>query len=270
MSTEPIITIRKSTHDLAILIAGNVYATQLPEETERYFLENKGEVIPAILRGFVIQKEVKVEISTPQPPNLTNTGHTFADWLTARERVHDFLTGEAINLRGMFMVPNDLLTRTDIIPVFRPAGATNRVAMDWKVKLGMCASYEETNVMEYKNSKGPQVFKLYYINKSVRPDEDTLGEKAMSPDQLVATGKNWLNLYGWSDADNLYSLITGTHLDSGETWTWFPNDRLSGGLDVAHGCWNMSTAQARFGWFYRDGCTPDIGARVAIPLSLRT
>jgi len=205
------------------------------------------------------------------PPDLRNTGQTFGDWLVAREKLHLFLTGETVVLRDMFAIPDELLSRTDIIPVFRPAGATNRMAMNWQTKLGMNSAYEESpGVDEYKNAGGPEQPELSYISRSVRPDEDTLGKNARSPDQLIAIkGKKWLNLYGWSDANNLHFLITGEYLDSGDTWTWFPEDRLQGDGEVACGRWYSGNAQAGFCWGRRRSCRPSIGARVAIPIPLK-
>lgn len=202
-------------------------------------------------------------------PDLTTTAPTFGDWLTAREKLHLFLTGETVNLREMFIIPDEILSRTDIMPIFRPAGATYRMAMDWKVKLGM-ASYEEVDVMNYIEANGSQVPELYYINRSIEPDTNTLGDHAKSPDDLIKMSNTiWTNLYGWSDADNLHYLITGNHLDSGKAWTWFPNDRLPGDEGVASGYWSLSFARAWFYWCYRYCRFQDVGARVATSLPLR-
>jgi hypothetical protein len=168
----------------------------------------------------------------------------------------------------MFAVSDELLTRTDIMPFFRPAGATNRIALDWKVKLGMKKSFEELDVMDYMNSDGSNVPQLKYINKSIRPDEDTLGKNAKSPGVLFNVGKIWTGLYGWSDADNLHFLITGIHLDSNETWTWFPSDWSRSGARVLRCRWSAIENRARFSWDYCQSRCPLIGARSeeAIPL----
>ena len=123
-----------------------------------------------------------METSKPTPPPpllLTSTGHTFGEWLKAREKMHKWLTGEEVDLLEMFVVDEVTLIRTDIVPIFRPANATNRMAVNWKKKLGIPV-WEEVNVMEYKNSKGPKVPELCSIAKSPRPDENTLGEHAKS------------------------------------------------------------------------------------------
>jgi hypothetical protein len=134
----------------------------------------------------------------------------------------------------------------------------------------MKPSYEDQNVMKYSNSSRLQVPELYYINRSVTPDANTLGDNSMSPDKLIEVRDTlWTNLYGWSDADNLHFLITGNHLDSGETQTYFPNDRLSCNTEVVRGDWNVNSAQAEFFLGYCDFCHPNIGARVARGFELR-
>jgi hypothetical protein len=205
----------------------------------------------------------------PQPPDLSKTGATFGDWLAAREQLHLFLTGEKVVLRDLFEIPDYVLARNDIMPVFRPAGANNRTALDWKVKLGFQPSYEKVDVMKYINSAGPKVPELYYIHRSIRPDENTLGNYAKSPDQLFATKPLWTGLYGWSDADNLYYLIKGIHLDSVDTLSWFPDDRLLCGRHVAYASWPVRGIQAGFGWSVCDSFNRCHGARLAKPLSLK-
>lgn len=262
--------------DLAGMITANIHL--IPANSLDYYLSNRTEIPEALLRtGFVIPEqeskktEAMVEIHEEKSSTLilTPINQTFPDWLKAREEIHKFLTGETVILRDMFAMDDELLARTDIMPTFRPAGATNRMALDWKVKLGMNKSYEETNVMKYKNSEGPAVPELCFINRSVTPDKDTLGKKAKSPDQLLAVPNSlWTNLYGWSDADNLHFLILGVHLDSGETVNWFPDDRLPAG-NVAYGYWFVSDVRAEFLWYGSSFVYPSVGARLANSVPLR-
>src|SRR3989338_525746 len=211
----------------------------------------------------------EIEVTDPPRiivPNLRSTYPTLAEWLEAREELHKFFTGQSVILRDMFALTDEQLARTDLIPVFRPSGATNRLAVDWKKKLGVDV-YEETDVMKYKNSVGPKTPELYLISRSLRPDADTLGDNANTPDQLIQVpNKLWLNLYGWADADTLHFAITGEHLDP-KTWTWFPNDRLPDG-GVASGYWGGAGGCLR--WRYAGGCGSYGGARAAVPVSLKT
>ena len=206
------------------------------------------------------------------PLILTPASPTFGNWLEMREELHKFLTGETVILRDMFTMNDEVLARTDIMPFFRPANATNRMAVDWKKKLGI-AVWEETDVMKYKNSKGPKVPELGFISRSVRPDADTLGKNAKSPNDLIKVKlqklQAWLNLYGWCDAGNLHFKIINKHLDSGETLCWFPEDRLPGGR-VARGFWRADDGEAELSWFRADDCYPRLGARLAEFLPLKT
>ncbi|MBI1975319.1 MAG: hypothetical protein HYS57_03090 [Parcubacteria group bacterium] len=169
----------------------------------------------------------------------------------------------------MFALTDEELASTSLMPAFRPAGATNRMAIDWKKKIGEIEPYEEMDVMRYKNSKGMREPELYLVNRSIRPDEDTLGDNAKSPDGLIQVeGKLWIGLYGWCDADTLHAAITVKHLDP-ETWCWFPEDRLPDGR-VAYG--DSLDGQAGLYWFRAGYCLPAFGARSAkkVPLKPKT
>jgi hypothetical protein len=258
--------------DLAVMIGANI-RTLTPEAVAHYLSPgHRAEIPDALRRGFVVPKMGKVgraKASTIKVPNLSSTGQTFRDWIKAREKLHRFLTGETVNLLDMFDVPRELLARTNIMPVFRPAAVTNRMAIDWKIRLGMPEPYEETDVMKYENSEGPEVPTLGFVSRLVRPHNSTLGVHAKSSTDLlkVKMDKNqkWLNLYGWSDADNLHFLITRQHLDP-ETWNWSPEDQLPDG-GVAH-CSSRGD-RSQFAWDYEDYCDSRIGARLATFFSLK-
>ena len=211
------------------------------------------------------------QIDLPQVviPNLRKTGQTLADWLKARETLHTFFTGETIVLTDNFAFTEEELASTTLMPAFRSAGATNRMAVDWKKKMGETVPHEEVDVMGYKNSGGPEEPELYLLNRSLRPDEDTLGDSSKSPDGLIQVpNKLWIGLYSWSDADTLHAAITGKHLDP-ETRCWFPEDRLPGG-GVARG--GSRAGQAGFFWGYAGRCDSYCGARSAkrVPLKPQT
>lgn len=228
------------------------------------------EHLQAAVEGkFVAGQKQKVVISKPKLVilSLLSTPPTLADWLKAREELHQFFTGEKVILRDIFSLTDEQLASTTLMPALRPAGATNRMAVEWKIKMGENKPYEEIDVIKYSRSKGPKNHELLLINRSVKPDADTLGDHAKSPDDLIQVkGKLWLNLFGWCDADTLHAAITGKHLDP-ETWTWFPNDRLPGG-GVANGCWSPDRRQVCLGWGYAAGRHSSYGARVAILVPL--
>lgn len=233
------------------------------------------KAIEAIFNPQPASQETVTEIEQPKetPPFLLlPASPTFGNWLKMREELHKFLTDESVILRDMFTMNDEVLARTDIMPFFRPAGATNRMAVDWKKKLGIVV-WEETDVMNYKNSKGPKIPELGFISRSVRPDADTLGKNAKYPNDIIKVKlqklQAWLNLYGWCDADNLHFKILGEHLDSGETFCWFPEDRLPDG-SVACGGWYAGRGEARLHWLRTVSCGPGFGARLAEFLPLKT
>lgn len=212
-----------------------------------------------------------VEVTEPQIiiPNLFSTLPTLGDWLKAREELHKFFTRETIILRDLFSLTDEQLASITLMPAFRPAGATNRMAVEWKLKMGERKPDEKVDVMQYSGSKGPKQSELYLINRSITPDADTLGNNAKTPNELVAMkNKLWLGLFGWCDASTLHAIITGEHLDL-ETWTWFPNDRLLDGR-VARGYWCPGGRRVYLYWRFAGYCYPSDGARSAISVPLTT
>lgn len=209
-----------------------------------------------------VKAEVTVEIAEPSIiiPTFRSTGPTLAEWLKAREELHKFFTGETIVLTDLFALTPEELASATLMPAFRPAGATNRQAVDWKLKIGETTPFEEVDVMKYKNSNGSKEHELYLLNRSTEPDTDTLGKNAKSPNNLILVkDKLWIGLFLWADADTLHRAITGSPLDP-NTWCWFPHDRLPGGK-VA--CGYSGGGRSQFSWYYAVSCYPNYGARSA-------
>lgn len=253
MPTEPI---RKTTLDFALLIAGQVHAAQLPEDVEAYFLRNKDQVTLALTRGFVLPgQETLAVITTPE--------QTLDWWLTKTEEFSKKHLGVEINLRERFAIPAELPWGS-VIPVFDPGSLTNRDAIE-KALTGLKLNvYEEVDVMKYAGSEASKEPTLYFIENSVRPNSDTMN---MSPDDLRATTKNFVCLRGYALAMAVYHFATGKYLDP-ETFTWFPEDRLSDGC-VAYGYWYRSDSKVWFDWRNPDSRCSSGGARVAMPVPLR-
>ncbi len=222
--------------------------------------------------GEFVGNEAKSTVGIAEPqiiiPNLRSIAPTLADWLKAREELHKFFTGETIILRDIFAFEEADLDRTDIMPAFRPAGATNRDVVDWKKKLGVVV-YEEADVMKYSGSTGSKESELLLVNRSLCPDDDTLDDNAKTPDQLIQVpNRLWLHLFDWCDADNIHFVVTDEHLDL-QTWTWFPHDRLPGGA-VACGGWGPVNRGVYLYWGcrgYRGGL---YGARSTKKVPLKT
>ncbi len=254
MPTEP--TIRKSTHDLALLIAGQVHIAQLSEDVETYFLKNKHMVAPALVRSFVLPGQ---EI----PAVVATTVQDLDWWLAKTEEFSKKHLGIEVNLRERFAIPAEL-PWTSVIPVFDPGNLTNRDVVKKALKSLKLDVYEETDVMKYAGSEAGKEPTLHFIENSVRPNQDTMN---MSPNQLRETNKSYLRLRGYGLAMALYHFATGDYLDP-ETFTWFPEDRLSDG-HVARGYWRPADRWVRFDWRGPDGRNSYSGARVAMPVSLK-
>lgn len=260
MPTEPMI--RKSTHDLALLIASNLRAAQLPEYVERHFLDNKEEVVLAICRGFVLPQQVAtlVETVAPTPIPVVTEVHDLNWWIAKTEKFTKKHFGVSIILRERFAIPAELEGK-NVIPVFDPGHLTNRMVVDQALKGFGLAVYEEADVMRYKGSEQSDAPTLHFIDDSVTPDADTMG---LSPNDLRKTKKSYLRLRGYGLAFAVYHFTTGKYLDP-ETFTWFPEDRLSDGR-VANGYWSPGSRKVRFYWRFSDNRDSRSGGRVAIPV----
>jgi hypothetical protein len=255
MSTEP--TIRKSTHDLAMLIASQVHAAQLPEDVERHYLKHKGEIATALNRGFILPElEPPTQIITPPTTIEIVEEHDLDWWLAKAQEFAKLRFGVDVDLRKRFVISTQLLWQ-NAIPVFDPGNLTNREMVDKVLKASSLSVYEEADVMNYTGSEADQGPTLHFIENSVRPNTDTMNK---SPNQLRATGANYLRMRGYGLAFALYKFAMGKHLDP-ETFTWFPEDRLPGG-NVACGCWYGG--KVRFCWYSPDYRYSYSGARMAV------
>ena len=167
-----------------------------------------------------------------------------------------------VDLRKRFAIPT-ILPWKNVIPVFDPGIITNRDMVKRALRSQKLAVYEEADVMNYSGaqaSKGPA---LYLIENSIRPNDGTMG---MSPDQLVRTGEPYLRLRGYGLAFAIRFFAKKDYLDP-ETFTWFPQDRLSGG-EVASGRWHPASRGVRFCWSGPGRWNSGGGARVAISVPL--
>lgn len=243
--------IEKTSHDLALAVAANVVTCGLPSEVSEHYLANKHLIPEAILRGFTLTAPAAVEVT-----------QDLDWWLTKTEEFTKKFLGVEVDLRDRFAIPADLPWKS-VIPVFEPGKLTNRKAVQKAIKDSGLAVWEEVDVMKYSGSEANNEPTLHFVQKSIRPDEDTMG---MSPDQLVVTGRNWLDLRGYTLAFSIYHFATGEYLDP-QTFTWFPNTRLSSGR-VASGDWSPDDREVRF-LSAGPGSRSDYGgSRLAIPATL--
>ncbi len=182
-------------------------------------------------------------------------------WIAKAQEFAKEHLGVDIDLRAKFDIPAGLPWE-DAIPVFDPGTLSNRDAFKLLKKLGL-NPWEETDVMKYAGSEKSGKPTLHFIQNSKKPDEDTMD---LSPNDLRKTGKSYLRLRGYALAMAVYNFATGEHLDP-ETFTWFPEDRLSGG-SVAYGYWRPDYRGVRFYWTCPDSRHSRSGARVAMSVTL--
>ncbi len=259
MITEP--TVRKSTHDLALLIPSSVRVANLSPEVEAFFLANKDQIPEALRRGFVLP-----EIT---PPLLTPPFKTISTdldwWLATAEEFAQSHFRVTVNLLQMFVIPMEL-PWPSAIPIFDPGTLTNRKMFNLLKKLGL-NPWEEADVMRYSGCQAGGLPHLHLIENSIKPDADTLTSPGQSPDDLLQKGKPYLRLRGYGLASALFFSAKRELLDI-ETWTWFPNDRLAEGR-VARGGWDSKyDGHLRFSWNDPGTRNPFCGARVAISCPL--
>ena len=204
-------------------------------------------------------------VPPPNPPTtpmvFKTTGTDLDKWLDEAEKFAKDHLGVEVKLRKRFAIPKTLPWKS-AIPVFDPGNLTNRAMFKLLNKLGL-NPWEEMDVMQYSGSKASGAPTLHLIQNSVRPDEDTMG---MSPDQLVATQKSWIELRGYGLAFGLHHVVTNEYLDP-QTFTWFPGNRLRS-VRVARGYWDAGARQVRFLWYYSFVLNPDGGARLAMSVPL--
>lgn len=258
---EPLV--RKSTHDLAILIASQVTSVNLTEEVERHFLAQKQEVPIALQRGFVLPSAI---IPSAVPVEMAGYPIEETDcfvWLSHMEQFAEKYFGMKVPLRNMFQFPARLPWK-QILPVFNP-GLTNREMVDKAfVSRKLVTPYESVDVMKYSGS-GARAPGLYLTERSARPTPATMG----LPPKFA---KHWfagrqtvpLDLCGYGIGTSLCHEVEKQFFDP-ETWTWFPENTLSGGA-VAYGLCRPGDGRVEFRCGDSDGGGGRFGFREAISL----
>lgn len=176
------------------------------------------------------------------------------------------ILGTDVDLRAMFNIPTNIPWK-NVMLVFDP-GLDNREAVEKAIVHQGIGKYEVGDVMEYLGSAGLDKPTLHLIENSITPTADTLGDQAKSPDQLNVDGRSYLDLRNYVLAFGQRYFGFKDYLDE-TTWTWFPNNRLSGG-EVAGGLWDPRCRKVWFRWCGFGYVRPDYGARLAIPVSLKS
>jgi len=188
-------------------------------------------------------------------------------WLDHMEQFAERCFGMKVALRKMFLFPSQLPWK-QVLPIFKP-GLTNREMVDKVfVSRKLITPYELVDVMKYSSS-GASASRLYLTERSMKPTLATMG----LPPKFA---KHWfagrqtapLNLCGYGIGTSLCYEIEKQFLDP-ETWTWFPENTLSGG-DVAYGGCLPGLALVGFLCFDSSYEDDDFGFREVICLKPKT
>jgi hypothetical protein len=179
--------------------------------------------------------------------------------IVASEKFAKEVLGAEVNLRERFDFPT-MIPWENVLVIFDP-GLNNRQVVEKSLQSQKLKVYEESLVEQYSGSEPSAQPTVHIIENCLRPTKDTMG---MSPNQLRADGRPYLSLRGYALAFGLRFSVSKDHLDK-ETWTWFPENRLSSGK-VALGRWypNPVVREVRFGWGSPDYSPSGIGARLAM------
>ena len=229
---EPLV--RKSTHDLAILIAGQVASANLSEEVERYFLAQKQEVPLVLQQCFVLPGTFTLSVMPVEMAGYPFKETDCMEWLDHMEQFAERCFGMKVSLRKIFRFPARLPWKK-ILPIYNP-GLTNREMVDKAfVSRKLVAPYEAVDVMKYFGSVA-NVPGLYLTERSAKPTPATMG----LPPKFV---KHWfagrqtvpLNLCNYGIGTSLCHKVENQFLDP-VTWTWFPENTLTDGNVAGGGC----------------------------------
>lgn len=217
---------------------------------------------------WVPDKVARTETSVSPTPRPS---FAFADTnaLKAIKEAEDFAEkhfGHRPDLRKQFTMPKVLPWKI-VIAVYDPGTLTHRQAMDQALKAQpkLKTVFEEQDLMDYKDAKASGKPTLRFIERSTQPTPDTMN---LTADEMVATGRVFLDLRGYIIAFGMYHKVTGHFLDP-ETWTRFPTSRLPGGY-VADGRWGPGSSEVRFYWDYAGHRSSRIGGREAVECALAT
>ncbi len=258
----------KRAYNLGLKAVPNFEA--LNEDQISYYEAHLDELPEAICRGFILpgqplQRTEAARIPTLPPPSIFKVEDTdFGMWLDKAEEFAKKYSGVEVKLRDLFVIPA-VLPWKSTIPVFDPGTLTNRDMVKMALEGQKLRVFEEVDVMKYTGSGDNKAPTLHLIENSVPPNQGTMN---MSPDELRETGKPFLTLRGYGLGFSLHYFVTGQYLDT-QTWTWFPENRLSYGK-VADGDWRPEDRRVRFSWDYAYDRSSNYGARLAIPVPLKT
>ena len=268
MSTEP--SIRKSTHDFAMLVAGQASSAGLSEEVECHSLAQKHEVTPAFKRGFLLP-------GTLPPPavSVEVAGYPIEEtdcivWLSHAEQFVEQYFGMKVNLREMFPLPTRLPWK-QILPIFDPVELNNRQMVDKALKAQGLNVWEGTKVEEFTGATAG-ASKLYLIERTAKPVPATMGLPPKYARHWFSGRQTLpLHLRGYGIGTGLLYKVEKQFLDpQAATASWFPENTFPAGGGVAYGFYDPDYRKVHFLRSAAGDGDADYGFREAIVLSLHT
>ncbi|MCX6716166.1 MAG: hypothetical protein NT077_04100 [Candidatus Taylorbacteria bacterium] len=248
----------------ALAIRRQFVSHGVPDVIVQYLVEKKNhpwwnhidELVPTL-----------VAVETAKPVLFKAEDTNLVEAIRSTESFARKYFGAEINqLAKTFAWPVELPWK-NVMVIFDP-GFDNRQAVERAIKDQGLAKWEEEDVMKYSGAAALPRPTFRIIENSIRPNEDTLGDKAKSPNQLNAGSRFYLDLRGYILAFGLVHFVSKDYLDSG-TWTWFPRSRLPWGR-VAAGRWDPDDSRILFRWSGSGNIDPYFGARLAIPVPPKT
>lgn len=230
-TTEPLI--RKSTHDFALLVAGQIHAAGLSEEVEKHYLAQKQKVCPALKGTFVLPGAIPLPVAPVETQGYPIEETDCLAWLGHLEWFAKEHFATEIVLRDKFPIPVRLPWK-QVLPIFDP-GFTNREMVD-KLKAQELSVYESVDVMRYAGSGAFNAPRLYLVERSLTPTAATMGLPPKFARHWFAGRQTVpLNLRGYGIGTSLWHKVESQFLDP-QTWTWFPENTLPDGRIACGRC----------------------------------
>lgn len=222
----------------------------LPHEEAAYFAEHKDEVPRGFRSGFTLPGA----ISLPAVP-VGMTGYPMEEtdcflWLGHMERFAAERFDEKVNLREMFPIPARLPWK-QILPIFVPAGLTNRQMVERALKAQGLSVGEGTNVEEFTGANGAELSRLFLIERTSKPTLATMGLPPKYAGHWFGGRQTHpLNLCGYGVGTGLLYKVEKAFLDPlGVTASWFPENIYPSSDEVACGCYYPDCRKV---WFRRN------------------
>lgn len=232
-----------------------------------HYRQKKGEIVPALQRGFVLPGAIPLQAVSVELTRYPIEETDCFEWLGHMEQFADQYFGSKVNLRKMFTLPTRLPWK-EVLPVFDPAGLTNRQMVDKALKAQGLQVYEGTDVQALTGATA-EVSKLYLIERTAKPVPATMG----LPPKYA---RHWfggrqtlpLHLRGYGIGTGLLYKLEKKFLDhDATTASWFPENTFPADDHVAFGYYYPGRRMV----YFSRGVAADEGAnfgfREAIVLS---